>query len=237
MKYKTEINTAAISWSNEGHPHSNDFDDVYYSTSGGLDESRHVFIAGNNLEARLLNRTEPFYILETGFGTGLNFLACLKLWTDLELQIPLHFVSIEAFPLSAQQLHKALQPWLPYLNDEITLLLAAYSDLKPGSNILKINGHITLQLIVTDAKDFKVYQPAIDAVFLDGFSPTNNPEMWTEALFDTIYKSMKSNASLATYTVAGSVKRALKAAGFEIKKLPGHGKKREMLSAFKPPAK
>ena len=50
------------------------FDDIYFSPENGLEETRHVFLNGNNLP-ELWNNKSHFVIAETGFGTGLNFLA------------------------------------------------------------------------------------------------------------------------------------------------------------------
>ncbi|MEH6453707.1 MAG: FAD-dependent 5-carboxymethylaminomethyl-2-thiouridine(34) oxidoreductase MnmC, partial [Psychromonas sp.] len=68
-----------------------------------------------------------------------------------------------------------------------------------------------------------------DCWYLDGFAPSKNPEMWSESLFEGIAKSCKQNASIATFTAAGFVRRSLAAVGFDMQKRKGYGKKREML--------
>ena len=60
-------------------PFSKEFDDIYYSVEDGLKESEYVFLDGNNLDERF-SQSDNFTIIETGFGTGLNFFATLKLW-------------------------------------------------------------------------------------------------------------------------------------------------------------
>lgn len=70
-----------------------------------------------------------------------------------------------------------------------------------------------------------------DIWYLDGFDPKKNPEMWSEKMFRYIEKHSKENASLSTYSVSKSVKDNLKNSGFEIQKVKGFGKKREILYA------
>ncbi|MEL0068755.1 MAG: MnmC family methyltransferase, partial [Gammaproteobacteria bacterium] len=95
---------------------------------------------------------------------------------------------------------------------------------------------VSLQLIVCQAENLAeciTASHSYDVVFMDGFSPANNPEMWSLSLCQQLYTMTKKSATLSTFTVAGQVKRHLKQAGFDIKKVPGFGKKREMLTANK----
>ena len=50
------------------------YGDIYFSTENGLAEARHVFIQGTGLRDKLAHGGQ-LTIAETGFGTGLNFLA------------------------------------------------------------------------------------------------------------------------------------------------------------------
>ncbi|BBI48718.1 hypothetical protein HORIV_11390 [Vreelandella olivaria] len=62
--------------------------------------------------------------------------------------------------------------------------------------------------------------------------------MWQPELFNAMAARSRPGATFATFTCAGIVKRGLKAAGFSWKKVPGYGRKREMLagSIETPPA-
>ena len=91
-------------------PRSKEFDDVYFSAEDGLAETRHVFLAGNNLPESWAGR-DDFTICESGFGTGLNFLAVLKLWQDRDkAQRPknLHYISFEKYPLEIGYIEESL---------------------------------------------------------------------------------------------------------------------------------
>ena len=70
---------------------------------------------------------------------------------------------------------------------------------------------------------------AVDAFFLDGFSPARNPDLWSPALCRALARLAKPGATLATWSVAGSVRRALSEAGFMVEKRPGFADKRQML--------
>ncbi len=94
-----------------GTPFSSAFADVYHSTQGGLEQARHVFLAGNGLPERWRDRN-CFTILETGFGIGLSFLAAWNAWReDPRRPRRLHFVSVEARPFACDALAAALAPF------------------------------------------------------------------------------------------------------------------------------
>ena len=235
------INHAQINWSDQSEPISTLFDDVYFNTEQGLNESVYVFIQGNNLEQRWLNcETEYFSIAETGFGTGLNFLiTCLQFHHFTEqhpsaLLARLHFTSFEKYPLTKVDLETALQRW-PQLSDFIAPLLAQYPMAITGCHRITLDKfNITLDLWFGDVLEtlpsLYLYDSGLfDCWYLDGFAPSKNPEMWSEQLFKQIAESCKKGASIATFTAAGFVRRGLVDAGFTMQKRKGYGKKREML--------
>ena len=114
--------TASLDWSSEA-PLSTRFNDIYFSIDDGLAETTHVFIDSNQLTARF-KTAESFTIAETGFGTGLNFLAAWALFNE---QTPdtarLHFVTVEKYPLTQDDLTRALALW-PELNGLSEQLIA-----------------------------------------------------------------------------------------------------------------
>lgn len=241
-------------------PISKQFGDVYFSLANGLAESRYVFIEQNQLSTRWqsLHAGETFTIMELGFGTGLNFLATWQAWQDflhshefLPHQTPhLHFISTEKYPLTLEDLTTALSVWQatqPELAELTTQLLNNYPPLIAGCHRLSFVNHaITLDLWFGDAQDslHKLYEqlqdhdlpkkPAIDAWYLDGFAPSCNDELWAETIFYHLNALSKAGTTVATFSCAGVVKRGLSYHGFQIKKVKGFGRKREMLTAIKP---
>lgn len=248
-------NVSGIHWDAQGQPASNTFDDIYFSKENGLEESRYVFLQHNQLHDRFSKLTDHqlFTIGETGFGTGLNFLACWQLWHNTAPpECRLHYIAVEKHPLRPDELTRALALWSE-LSDYSQQLLAAYRNNYIGSHRSSFQrlefGNIRLSLIIADAalglsalfanphNDFASpywcqENKAIDAWFLDGFAPAKNPDMWSESLFNTIEKFSKPTTTVATFTAAGHVKRNLMRISFDVRKVPGFGKKREMLTGY-----
>lgn len=225
------LSTAALDWKDNKTPVSKTFGDVYYSAEDGLAESKHVFLQGNHLPDGWTGR-EIFCIGETGFGTGLNFLATLDLWRRTrDHNARLHFVSVEAFPLAREDLARALAPWAE-LSELAGALLNVYPDPHPGFHRLHLPGGVTLTLLMGDAAEMLgELEAQMDAWFLDGFAPARNPQMWSDEVFREVARLSRRGSTLATFTVAGDVRRGLSRAGFEVEKTGGFGRKRDMCVA------
>lgn len=150
----------------------------------------------------------------------------------------LHFISVEKYPLTQADLRKALAAW-PELAPLSQDLIDQWPLPVSGCHrLLFADGRIRLDLWFGDIKEMlpQVPHPAtglVDAWYLDGFSPAKNPEMWTQDLFDDLARLARPDATLSTFTCAGFVRRGLIAAGFAMKKVKGHGSKREMLAGVR----
>jgi tRNA 5-methylaminomethyl-2-thiouridine biosynthesis bifunctional protein len=222
--------TATLEWRNN-EPYSTIFDDVYFSSDNGLLETEYVFIAGNDLTQRWQGLEQnTFSIIETGFGTGLNFLCAAKHWLEnAPSEAKLTFTSLEKFPLTGAELQQALMHW-PALKPLSDVLLSNYETLLAQGTCMLFNQRIELNLRIGDAvSELGKINTKADAWFLDGFAPSKNPDMWQAPLFAQMARLSHPNTSFATFTSAGEVRRGLTAAGFEVLKKPGFGKKREMI--------
>lgn len=246
--------TATIDWDENGQPISSQFGDVYFSKNSGIDETRFVFLHHNHLPERWKNlcANALFTIAETGFGTGLNFLAAWQAWREhAPPSATLHFISVEKFPLARDDLERALKLW-PELREMAEQLLAQYPPVD-ARGFHRLNfGQVQLTLIYADAIagfsqllpiahpgpevrkrtcGFSQYAKAncVDAWFLDGFAPAKNPDLWTDDLFQLVARLSHQHTTFATFTSAGIVRRGLAAVGFAVEKVPGYGSKREML--------
>ncbi len=215
-------------------PVSTQFDDVYFSVEGGLKETRDVYLKACGLPQRWEAR-ERFVIGELGFGSGLNFLATWQMWQQSRpsASARLHFVSIEGFPFDSAQLEAALKKW-PELAEFAAPLIRQWPGRVKGIHRLEFEGGLSLTLCHDDVSaalaDLSL---RADAWFLDGFSPAKNPQMWTPDVMQSVFDLSAPGAKIGTFTVAGDVRRALTAAGFETQKLPGFGRKRHRLEAVK----
>jgi len=229
----SDTHHAQLDWDERGQPLSRSYGDVYFSQENGLEETRYVFLANNDLAARFaaLADGECLNIGETGFGTGLNFLCA---WQLFEQQAPagarLHFVSVEKYPLRHDDLQRALALW-PELAPFSAELLTQYRAIHPGfQRLLLAGGRVVLTLLIGDVMEqLPQLDARIDAWFLDGFNPAKNPQMWTPELFAELARLSAANATLGTFSSAGVVRRALIDAGFQMKRVPGLGKKWEVL--------
>ncbi|WP_284223787.1 tRNA (5-methylaminomethyl-2-thiouridine)(34)-methyltransferase MnmD, partial [Brevundimonas denitrificans] len=224
-------------WTEDGSPRSGRFGDVYFSQQDGLAEARAVFLAGCGLPAAWEGRRR-FCVAELGFGTGLNIAALLDLWRrEGPVDCRLSLFSVEGFPLSRDEAARALGAW-PELADAARALLDAWPEATPGFHRLDLPGFkATLDLSVGDVGwALSQWTGRADAWFLDGFAPSTNPDMWSDAVLDGIAARSAPGARVATFTVAGAVRRGLAERGFAVDKRPGHGRKRERLEARLPEA-
>ncbi|HOY87556.1 MAG: tRNA (5-methylaminomethyl-2-thiouridine)(34)-methyltransferase MnmD [Methylotenera sp.] len=230
----THYSPAKLEW-RDGQPYASTFQDVYFSSDNGLLETDYVFLQGNALQSRWQTLNTPhFTIAETGFGTGLNFLSAIKLWLEVApATAMLHYISTEKHPLSLQDLTSALALW-PTLAEFSDHLLENYEKLLQGNQALDLfQNRVCLSLLVGDATtQLRQIHGAVDAWFLDGFSPAKNPDMWQTELFQQIVRLSAVGSTFATFTSAGHVRRNLAAAGFNTQKRAGFGKKREMLQGI-----
>jgi tRNA 5-methylaminomethyl-2-thiouridine biosynthesis bifunctional protein len=231
-----------IDWADGNTPKSSHFDDIYYSVENGLAESRHTFVEG-------LGITHDHWpdnlrvIGELGCGTGLNICALLDAYIKSSGTQPVNIISIEGYPLHKAAIRKALNPFAGELGDVLPEWINAYPDNTPNDKPTAIqlprfnqpalaNVKITIIFSTIDSA-FELWPVSInaDGWILDGFNPHKNPDMWSESTFNCIARYSNPFCKLATFTVAGNVKRGLQNANFTISKRPGYGKKRECLTA------
>lgn len=226
------LSNALIDWQ-QGVPVASEFADPYFSRDNGCEETDHVFINGNQLARRFseLPARALFVIGETGFGTGLNFFRAVECFLQhAPADARLHFVSTEKHPLTRGDLQRALQQWShPALLQEA--LLEHWPAASPGFHQRELlPGRLTLSLLYGDSVAMlNLLNAEVDAWFLDGFAPARNADMWRPELFARMQQLSRPGATIATFTAAGFVRRGLADAGFTIQRVPGYGRKREML--------
>ena len=216
----------------DGVAYSAAYGDIYHSADGGAGQARYVFLQGCGLPQAWRGRAS-FVVLETGFGTGLNFLTTWAAWRDDPARpARLHFLSIEKHPFRAADLAILHAQWPEFakLSEE---LIANWPLLMPGFHRIALDGgRVQLTLMLGDVRDcLPQVQAGVDAFYLDGFDPESNADMWQPKLFYTMARLAKPGARAATYTVAGSVRQGLERAGFVCEKCMGYGSKRYNLTA------
>lgn len=216
-------------------PRSLEFDDVYFSADDGLEETRHVFLESNDLPGRWQGR-DRFTIAETGFGTGLNFLAAWQLFDRTAAPGAfLDFISVEKYPLAAKDIKQGLSHWADALSPYLDKFLDQYPIRTAGFHRIVFDNRVALTLIFDDVNDaLPALNARVDCWFLDGFTPARNPLMWTQTVFAQMARLSAPGACFATFTAAGDVKRGLREAGFTVNKQKGFGRKRDMLAGYFP---
>ncbi len=236
---------ADIDW-RQGSPFSQEFQDVYFSSDDGCEESAYVFLACNDLPARW-QATSPdrrvFTIAETGFGTGLNFYLTLHHWltTPERAFHHLHYVASEKHPFRRQnfiEIAEALFARWPRLRPAELDLFTQYPDLCGGFHQLRFPvANVTLTLMFGDNTEMYSQlllprEQPVDAWYLDGFAPRQNPDMWSDIFFSHMARLSRPGTTFSTFTAASAVRRSLEQAGYRVGKVAGYGRKREMLSGF-----
>ena len=215
---------AELEW-RDGVPVSTRFADPYYSLEDGLAETRHVFLGGNALRGRL---RPGFHVAELGVGTGLNLLALVALLRETD-RGPALYTGFEAFPMAGPDMREALRAF-PGMAADAERLVAAWEAREPFRT-----PEIEARFVFGDARaTLPDWGGRADAWFLDGFAPARNPELWEPGLLAEVARHTAPGGTAATYSAAGAVRRALAAAGFEVERRPGYGRKRHMTVARLP---
>ena len=237
-----------VSWASDGTPHSLRFDDVYRSRGfhghdRGLQQARHVFLQGCGLWGptpgeRAWHDRAHWHVLETGFGLGLSFLACWQAWRlDPKRPERLFFTTIEAWPVQAEDLLRSVQAW-PELLPLAEQLALTWRGLLPGTHRLVFEGgRVQLTLCIGDvATALRGLDTAVDSVFLDGFSPDRNPDMWSLHTLKAIARLCRSGTRVATWCVKRTVREDLAQCGFAVQRADGLPPKSQRLEAVFAPA-
>jgi len=232
---RTLVSPARLTWDQDGVPRSKTYGDVYFSVADGLAESRAVFLDGCGLPLAWAGRSH-FVVAELGFGTGLNVLALLQLWqAEGPKNGHLHIFSIEAHPLTVDEASRALSTW-PELANLSALLIGQWPGRARGFHRIDLpHLRVVIDVAIMEVEEaLTSWTGMADAWFLDGFSPAVNPQMWRDKVLALVAARSASGARVATFTVAGSVRRGLAAQGFSVDKRPGFGRKRERLETVWP---
>lgn len=206
-------------------------DEHYHSRHGAAQESRHVFIEAGlaPLLATGPGQNKPVRVLEVGLGTGLN--ALLTLEAAQAVAATVAYDGYETVPLPPATVAALAPQWVahPALGQAFAQLHAApwgaATALAPGFRLTKIQAPVQAAGL-----------PAgyYDLVYFDAFAPEKQPELWTAAVFATLYAAAAPGAVLVSYCAQGQFRRNLRAAGWLTEKLPGPPGKREMTRARKP---
>ena len=210
---------------------SKDYEDRYFQDNG-FDESKEVYIDGNNLEERWESFLGTcFTVGELGFGLGLNFLTTIHFWLKKERSFNLDYIGIDKKILEKRNL-VLLEDAFPNLKNEIKILKECDVVGHNGFECISMSDlKIRLILVTEDVQKAinDICISNIDAWFLDGFDPKKNPEMWTDDILKSVFDLSSCDSSFSSFTSVGRIRRALLENGFEVSKIPGFGSKRHRI--------
>ncbi len=199
----------------------------YHSINGALQESELVFIQNGLLH--LPQCLKEINLLEVGFGTGLN--ALLTTLEAKKQRRKINYVAIEPYPVDSELTENLNYP-------EViggTEAAGYFKKLHEAGWVYPafLSDYFIISKIQARLEEIALQDAQFHLIYFDAFGPEVQPEMWTESVFEQLFKCLKPDGILVTYSCKGTVKRALKAAGFSIEKLPGPAGKREVLRAMK----
>lgn len=198
----------------------------YHSRHGALQESRHVFLKSGLEYFLSLNNTGSVYILEVGFGTGLNFVLSADHCTAQNIN--LDYTGIEAYPVPEDMI--AQTGYDEYISAEVwNGFIAAYPN--SPKHPVELNKNCKLQIANCKLPDF-ASEKKYDVIYFDAFAAAYQPEMWDEAAISHTLQFLKPGGVFVTYAITGNLKRIIKSLGLKVEKAPGAPGKREMLRAY-----
>ncbi|MFV0680045.1 FAD-dependent 5-carboxymethylaminomethyl-2-thiouridine(34) oxidoreductase MnmC [Ottowia sp.] len=230
---------STLPWRADGPPFSPHFDDVHHNAGadgpGGWTQAREVFLRGcgllperagdgdNNGGAPTVWAGQPVWqVLENGFGLGLNFLATWHAWAaDPQRPARLFYSAVEACLPEAADMLRSAAPY-PELQPLAAQLAAQWRGLLPGLHRLQFEGGaLQLTLAVGDARPMLAeLSGRFDSLYLDGFSPPENPDMWSAEVLRAATRLLRPGARAATWCVAAEVRQRLTACGFDVQRVP-----------------
>ena len=200
-----------------------EFDETCHSIHGAVQESLHIFINAGLKECK----EHSINILEVGFGTGLN--AFLTLIEAEKSNKNIVYTTLEKYPVS-KEIVRQLNYTKTYKVEYQEYFTKMHSC--EWNKMQKISSHFFIHKIQCDFTQYNDLQQ-YNLIFFDAFSPEKQPEMWSEKMFEKLYKHCATDAILTTYCAKGTVRRAMAAAGFKVERLSGPVGKREILRATK----
>ena len=153
-----------------------------------------------------------------GFGTGMNAWLTFR---SLRPRQRIDYFAYEKYPIELDMVKQLIK--FPPFNDD-----PEFFDFHQQQELKFESFH--LQKNTTDFAQANL-PSKIDLVFYDAFAPDKQPELWTSLIFKKILDGMNPGGVLVTYSAKGSVKRALKEAGWKVEVLDGPPGKREMVRA------
>lgn len=208
--------------------HIPEWNEQYHSKHGALQEAIHVFINMGLLPVCEREDLSEIFILEIGFGTGLNALVTYE--EAANRKVAINYTGVEAYPVAQDEVEKL--NFSEIIKDPLAVEFFGKIHECEWEKEIKITNSFKLtkqQKFFQDIEDVELY----NLIYFDAFGARVQPELWSVDIFKKMFTALKANGVLVTYAAKGSVRRAMLEVGFLVERLPGPPGKREMLRATK----
>ena len=190
--------------------------------NGALEHARHVFLDGCGVPEAWAGQAQ-WRVLDTGFGTGLNFLATWHAWrTDPLRPRLLHYAVVAPDTPDFTEILRSVATY-PALQPLAESLAAQWQGLTPGFHRFSFEqGHVLLTVCVGDAAAMlRELAFRADALFL-----TQAPDS-----AKAVTRLARRGAVLAAALLAEPLQRELQSAGWQLAARPGLTPQREAWAA------
>lgn len=198
---------------------SQEFGQAFHNTSGAAQEALEKFVRPCRLDRLPLERDpdDPIRLLDICFGLGYNSGLALETIWQVRPDCPVEVIGLERSPEVPRQAWQVGVGSTWSFGQEWQHLIEQGSWQSP-----RWRG----TLLWGDARQTLLQVPPgwADAVFLDPFSPSVCPELWTVDFLRAVAERMRPSGILATYSCAAAVRAALLEAGLFIGSTPPVGR-------------
>ncbi|MGC9516356.1 MAG: tRNA (5-methylaminomethyl-2-thiouridine)(34)-methyltransferase MnmD [Methanomicrobiales archaeon] len=200
--------------------------ETMHTHHGAIEESLNKFVIPSKLENK-----DQVKILDICSGLGYNAAAAIdylkKINPNVAIEIDMVEISKETLaasllipnPLPSYQIIKK--------NVEDSLYNEGFLKYKQVKNEKRNSfANVKINIFYDDArmviKDLERFD--YDAVFLDPFSPSKSPELYTVEFFKYLKDNVKKDGIISTYTSAAPIRSAFIEAGFHVGEGPSFGR-------------
>lgn len=220
------------------------YNETYHSTNGAYTEAMHIYINCGLEHLYTKTLAKHIDIFDIGFGTALNCILAYNWQQELKQSgMPYPIITywgIEKFPIPPTEAQILNYPDIIARHSKTPLqkLKEIFSRIhnSPWEEDVAIQEHsFTLHKscadIATLQQEYYRQAKSPAAIFYDTFSPATQPQLWDKKIFRNIAQGCLPGSTLVTYCCKGTVKQALRSAGFTLERLAGPPGKRHILRA------
>ena len=191
--------------------------ETLHSIFGARTEAFEKFAIPSKLR-EISEEVEVVKILDICSGIGYNASAVLDYLKDSDVRIEIDMVESSIETLASSLFIANICESHGYVKKVIENYLIENGYLQFNKVLSSISPNIDINIHVCDARDYlkNCEDKEYDAVFLDPFSPSKSPELYSVDFFSKLKNYLTPTALILTYTAASPVRSAMINAGLYI---------------------